>query len=194
MPTPRPVAALGSLGPRRPRRLRRHQLRRPSASLVPPGATFAAVTDTPGRPRGHRQPRVVQAPRPGPRRGPLGAGGVYEFPPGTSPWKVLDVLAQGRGGLAKFTVPEGLTIPEVAALAAERLGIPADSCSPPPGTARPPAPLLGYPVAVVRGLPPARDLLAAARHHARDELVRIMAEGFKADWSRPGPRGSTPSG
>ena len=42
--------------------------------------------------------------------------------------------------------------------------------------------LLGYPVHVVRGVPPAGDLLAAARHQRARELVRVMAEGFKADW------------
>ncbi|HYF39544.1 MAG TPA: endolytic transglycosylase MltG, partial [Gemmatimonadales bacterium] len=50
--------------------------------------------------------------------------GVYEFPAGTSPWQVLGMLARGKKAALRFTVPEGLTIQEVASLAADRLGIP----------------------------------------------------------------------
>ena len=40
---------------------------------------------------------------------------------------MLDILEKGEEVATRFTVPEGLTIPEVAALAQEKLGIPADS-------------------------------------------------------------------
>ena len=46
--------------------------------------------------------------------------GVYEFPAGTTPWNVLTMLSTGQKAALRFTVPEGLTILEVASLAAER--------------------------------------------------------------------------
>ena len=49
--------------------------------------------------------------------------GVYEFPPGTLALGGADILRRAEGRRSRFTVPEGLTIPEVAALAAEQLGI-----------------------------------------------------------------------
>ena len=100
---------------------------KPARVILPAGASFSAVTDSlrthgvithPGsfkllaRVRG--VDRSVHA-------------GVYEFPAGTSPWKVLTMLARGQKAALRFTVPEGLTIPEVASLAAEKLGISPDS-------------------------------------------------------------------
>ena len=42
--------------------------------------------------------------------------------------------------------------------------------------------LLGYPVPLLRGIPPARRPISLPRTSAARELVRVMAEGFKADW------------
>jgi len=53
--------------------------------------------------------------------------GVYELPRDAPTGMVLQALADGRTASVKLTVPEGLTIPEVAALVAERVGMPADS-------------------------------------------------------------------
>ena len=94
---------------------------------IPPGATFAQVTDSleahgvvthrlwfkvVARVRG--LDREVQA-------------GVYEIPRGTGSWRVLSVLAEGRVTVTRFTVPEGLTLLELAELAQDRLGIPRES-------------------------------------------------------------------
>jgi len=148
---------------------------------LPPGATFAAVTDTLAahgiigdrrvfkllaRVRG--VDRSVQA-------------GIYEFPPGTSPWKVLDVLNRGAAVSQKFTVPEGLTLSEVTALAAERLGVAEDAMLAAARDGAAASALLGFPVKSYEGFlrPETYTLPMAIRG---DELVRIMAEGFKEGW------------
>jgi peptidoglycan lytic transglycosylase G len=153
----------------------------PERVTVPPGASFGAVTDTLAAhgvigsrrifkliARVRRVDRQVQA-------------GVYEFPPGTSPWRVLDVLARGAAVSQKFTVPEGLTIPEVAALAAARLGVPEDTVIDAATDAAAASALLGYPVHSFEGFlrPETYTLPVGVR---ADELVRIMAESFQAGW------------
>src|SRR5262249_30381255 len=95
--------------------------------ILPPGTPFKAVTDSLiahrvvtsrrifkwlARVRGVS--RSVQA-------------GIYEFQPGVSVWSVLDVLAAGKGVAVRLTVPEGLTLQDVAALAAQHLDLPEDS-------------------------------------------------------------------
>jgi UPF0755 protein len=148
---------------------------------LPPGIRFGAVTDTLrahgvigsarlfkllARVRG--VDRSVQA-------------GVYEFPPGTPPWKVLDVLSRGVAVSEKFTVPEGLTIPEVAALAAERLGIAQDSVVAAARNGAAATALLGFPVTSFEGFLRPETYSLPAGTPPR-ELVRVMAEGFKQAW------------
>jgi UPF0755 protein len=99
----------------------------PAQILIPPGASFSEVTDTLvargvvthptwfkliARVRG--LDRSVQA-------------GAYEFRLGEPSWKVLNILKSGRTAATRFTVPEGLTLRELATLAQARLGIPAES-------------------------------------------------------------------
>ena len=153
----------------------------PERVTVPPGATFGAVTDTLAAhgiiasrrvfkliARIRRVDRTVQA-------------GVYEFPPGTQPWNVLAVLAKGAAVSQKFTVPEGLTIPEVATLAEARLGLPADTVLAAASDGAAASALLGYPVRSFEGfLRPETYTLPFGVH--ADELVRLMAEGFKSGW------------
>jgi peptidoglycan lytic transglycosylase G len=148
---------------------------------LPPGATFGAVTDTLAAhgvianrrlfrliARVRRVDRSVQA-------------GVYEFPPGTSPWQVLDVLAKGAAVNQKFTVPEGLTIPEVAALARQRLGIPEDSTATAASDGAAASAILGFPLRSFEGFlrPETYTLPIGVR---AGDLVRIMAENFKSGW------------
>jgi UPF0755 protein len=107
--------------------------------------------------------------------------GVYEFPPGTQPWAVLDVLAKGAAVSQKFTVPEGLTIPEVATLAASRLGLPADTVLAAAADGAAASALLGFPVRSFEGfLRPETYTLPFSVH--ANELIRLMAEGFKSGW------------
>ncbi|MGH7512590.1 MAG: endolytic transglycosylase MltG [Gemmatimonadales bacterium] len=148
---------------------------------LPPGTTFGAVTDTLAAhgvianrrlfrliARVRRVDRSVQA-------------GVYEFPPGTSPWQVLDVLAKGAAVNQKFTVPEGLTIPEVAALARQRLGIPEDSTATAASDGAAASAILRFPLRSFEGFlrPETYTLPIGVR---AGDLVRIMAENFKSGW------------
>jgi UPF0755 protein len=107
--------------------------------------------------------------------------GVYQFPPGTSAWKVLDVLSKGAAAVERFTVPEGLTILEVAARAAERLGMPEDTMVLAARDGAAASALLGVPVKSYEGFlrPETYSLPVGTR---ADELVRIMALGFKEAW------------
>ncbi len=153
----------------------------PERVTLPPGASFSAVTDTLAEhgvirnrtafrllARVRRVDRSVQA-------------GVYEFEPGTSPWTVLEVLSRGAAVNRKFTVPEGLTIPEMAALASERLGIAEDTVLAAANDGREASEFLGYPVRSYEGFlrPETYTLPLETRG---PELVRIMAQAFKAGW------------
>jgi UPF0755 protein len=149
--------------------------------ILPPGASFAAVTDSLvahgvignrrwfkflARVRG--VDRSVHA-------------GVYEFPAGTSEWAVLGMLAKGKKAALRFTVPEGLTIQEVASLAAERLGIPQDSFVAAASDSKAASAILGIRVPSFEGFLRPETYTLPADIDA-EELVRLMAEGFKAEW------------
>ncbi|HWN19035.1 MAG TPA: endolytic transglycosylase MltG [Gemmatimonadales bacterium] len=108
--------------------------------------------------------------------------GVYEFPAGTSPLKVLTMLSRGQKAALRFTVPEGLTIPEVAALAREKLGIPPDSFVVAARDSSAATALLGTRMQSFEGFLRPETYLLPADIKAR-ELVRVMAEGFKAEWT-----------
>ncbi|MDX2194448.1 MAG: endolytic transglycosylase MltG [Gemmatimonadales bacterium] len=53
--------------------------------------------------------------------------GVYDIPRALGPSDVVALLARGESERVQVTVPEGLMAPEVAAIAARALGVPADS-------------------------------------------------------------------
>lgn len=154
---------------------------KPARVILPTGASFSAVTDSLeahgvithpasfkllARVRG--VDRSVHA-------------GVYEFPAGTSPWKALTMLAHGQKAALRFTVPEGLTIPEIASLAAEKLGIPPDSFVAAARDSAAAKALLGMQVPSFEGFLRPETYLLPADINAR-ELVRVLAEGFKAEW------------
>jgi UPF0755 protein len=149
--------------------------------ILPQGATFSAVTDSltahgvVGNPRWFKLlarlrgvDRSVHA-------------GVYEFPAGTSPWTVLSMLARGKKAALRFTVPEGLTIPDIADIAGARLGISKDSFV---RAARDPkiaTALLGFPVPSAEGFLRPETYVLPADINA-GELIRFMVEGFKSSW------------
>src|SRR5690242_4410705 len=148
---------------------------------VPPGTSFGAVTDTLAAHGVISNPRVFRLIARVRRLDRSVQAGVYQFPPGTSSWQVLDVLAKGAAVSQKFTVPEGLTIPEVAALASERLGIPEDSTVTAASDGAAASALLGVPVRSFEGfLRPETYILPIGV--GAGELVRIMAQSFKAAW------------
>jgi UPF0755 protein len=149
--------------------------------ILPAGASFGAVTDSLaahrvitnrrwfkllGRIRG--VDRSVHA-------------GVYEFPAGISQWKVLGMLAHGKKAALRFTVPEGLTILDVAELAATRLGIPADSFVRAARDSQAATAQLGFPVPSYEGFLRPETYLLPADINA-GELIRLMVQGFQNEW------------
>jgi UPF0755 protein len=152
----------------------------PERVTVPPQASFRAVTDTlfaRGLIRNKLVFRVVARVK-GLDRSVK--AGVYDLPRGATMTDLLARLASGRTASARFTAPEGLALPEIAAQAARQLGVAAESVL---AAARDPAELaaLELPGSSLEGfLFPetyALPLDASAR-----ELVRTMAGSFKAAW------------
>ncbi len=148
--------------------------------LVPPGASFSNVTDSLVRhgvvehrlwfkllARLRRVDRSVKA-------------GVYEFPQHASAWEVLSKLEQGDVLAQRFTVPEGLSVRELAGLAATELGIPADSVIAAAHDPTVPAEL-GLPGPTMEGflLPNTYQLPADVTGR---ELVHIMGRTFLEQW------------
>jgi UPF0755 protein len=149
--------------------------------ILPPGASFAAVTDSLTAHRVITNPRWFKllARIRGVDRSVH--AGVYEFPAGTSQWRVLGMLAKGKKAALRFTVPEGRTIQDVATLAAERLGIAEDSFLAAARDAKAASAILGIQVPSFEGFLRPETYVLPADINAR-ELVRLMAEGFKSEW------------
>jgi len=152
--------------------------------ILPPGASFGAVTDSLAAHRviSNRRWFKLLAKLRGVERSVH--AGVYEFPAGASPWTVLGMLAHGKKAALRFTIPEGLTIQEVAELAAERLGIREDSFIAAARDSIAATELLGMQVPSFEGFLRPETYLLPADITAR-QLVRVMAEGFNAEW-KPG--------
>ncbi len=147
---------------------------------VPPGASFAQVTDSlvargiirhrwwfTALARVQRLDREIQA-------------GVYEFPAAAPSRDVLRALVEGRAAYVRFTVPEGLTVAEVAALAEARLGLPADSILA-AAAARPLLDRLGLDRPSLEGFlfPETYTLPVTVTPR---ELVLAMVRGFERAW------------
>ncbi|MEP7326743.1 MAG: endolytic transglycosylase MltG [Gemmatimonadota bacterium] len=147
--------------------------------IIAPGTTFGTVTDTLvargvvtnrtwftllARLRG--LDRSVQA-------------GSYDFPPGESAWRVLNTLRSGRTAAVRFTVPEGLSLFELAALARERLKIPAESVLVAARDSLSARENIGEPAA--EGFLFPETYQVPVNSSARD-LVRIMTREFAAAW------------
>jgi UPF0755 protein len=152
----------------------------PERITVPPQATFRAVTDSlaahglitnklifrlVARVKG--LDRSVQA-------------GVYDLPRGVPMTELLTRLASGRTASARFTAPEGLTLPEIAAQAARQLGVPAESVL---AAARDPAEVsaLELPGTSLEGFLFPETYAVPLGASGRD-VVRAMARNFKAAW------------
>jgi UPF0755 protein len=148
---------------------------------LPPGSTFTAVTDSLvahgvvssrllfkllARVRG--VDRSVHA-------------GVYEFAPHLSSWRVLGVLAAGKTAAVRLTVPEGLTILDVAALSAERLKVPETAVLTAARDGKAASALLGFRVSSFEGfLRP--ETYAVPLGMRPDELMRLMTNAFTTAW------------
>lgn len=155
----------------------------PQRVTVPAGASFTQVTDSlathdiiPSRlwfkllARIRNVDRSVRA-------------GVYEFPAGISGSGVLDMLAAGQTLALRLTIPEGLTLYEVAAMAEERAGIPADSLKAAATDRDAATAMLELPVPSFEGfLQP--ETYSLPPNMSAGQLVRLLVESFKRSWSQ----------
>lgn len=94
---------------------------------IPPGASFSEVMDT-LEAHGLIGSRTIfkwQAQLAGADRAVQ--AGTYDATRGMAAAELLELLAEGRETQMRFTVPEGLTIADVADLAQQSLGVAADS-------------------------------------------------------------------
>ena len=149
--------------------------------ILPPGTVFGAVTDSliSHRVVANRKVFKLLARLRGVDRSVQ--AGIYEFKPGVSVWRVLDILAAGRGVAMRFTVPEGLTLQDVAALAAARLNLSEDSVLAAARDGAAATALLGFKAPSFEGFLRPETYSLPLGMRAR-ELIRVMAEGFKAAW------------
>ena len=94
---------------------------------------------------------------------------------------MLDILKVGKAAARRLTVPEGLTIEEIASLVAERLGVARDSVLAAARDGAAASAALGYPVRSFEGfLRPETYTLPLVIGAV--EIVRLMADGFTNDW------------
>ena len=93
---------------------------------IPPGSSFATVRDTLAARQLVARPRwfTMVARVRGLDRA-LKAG-VYDIRPGTSASAILSMMAEGREAMEQLTIPEGLTLTDVATLIESQLGIDAE--------------------------------------------------------------------
>ncbi len=107
--------------------------------------------------------------------------GVYQLPTYSSEWDVLETLKRGDQLLFRFTVPEGLTLSEIAAAAQQELSIPADSFM---AAANDAAAAGAYVAGAMNfeGLLLPETYLVSANVSAR-ELVHVMASQGEALWT-----------
>jgi UPF0755 protein len=147
---------------------------------VPPKARFSAVADSlaaHGVIRNRLWFKLVARVK---RVDRTTKAGVYELARDAPIGDVLQALAEGRTASARLTIPEGLMIPEVAAIVAERVGIPADSF-----------------IAAARDTALARELgvrgsslegflrpetYAVPLGSSAGDVVRMLVENFNAEW------------
>jgi len=117
----------------------------------------------------------------------LGAGlksGLYEFHRDVRWADLVRDLKRGRGALVRFTVPEGLTLAEVAELALDQLAIPRDSF-----LAASQDPVLLRDLGIYAVAENVEGYLYPTTYTVRPnlsgrELVRLMVDEFGAHWLR----------
>jgi peptidoglycan lytic transglycosylase G len=152
------------------------------AVTIPPGATLDAAVDSLTRHDVIRHPTLFRWYA---RARGLGGDlktGDYLLSPAASWGDIVTTLARGRGIEVRWTVPEGLTLAEVAGLAAQDLGVARDSvlaAAHDPELHR----LLGLPpqAPTVEGyLFPTTYVLPA--HITGRQLVRVMVREFLSQW------------
>ena len=106
--------------------------------------------------------------------------GTYELPRGSGARSALRAIASGKAVLLRITVPEGLTLVEIAEIAQRTLDIPPAEFL---AAARDSALLreFGVPASSFEGFLRPETYLFAPKVNA-ETLVRTMAETFRKDW------------
>jgi len=94
---------------------------------IPPGATLRAVSESLAAHQILEHPKWFRTLARLKRDDRRVQAGIYELRQGERASTVLRILREGRGKLARFTVPEGETLRGVAQMAEEQLDISADS-------------------------------------------------------------------
>ncbi len=92
--------------------------------VIPPGATFAATTDSLSRARVIDFPRFFSVYASMTGRDRLVKPGTYRFHRHTGWVEVLDALIEGRAAARTVTIPEGFAIREIVPLLAGALDVP----------------------------------------------------------------------
>lgn len=99
----------------------------PEGVILPPGSTLAAITDSLSAHGIIGSPRWFSVVARLGRYGRKLKAGYYEFRKGEPTLDILRTLASGGEKTTRITIPEGYTLVDIAAVAQERLGVPADS-------------------------------------------------------------------
>ena len=94
---------------------------------IPTGSSFAVVTDSLAAHRVIEHPKWFKLLARVRGLDRSVRAGVYQLPRGSSAWSVMDALKRGDQLMLRITVPEGLTLAEIAPIAKEALEIPTDS-------------------------------------------------------------------
>jgi UPF0755 protein len=152
----------------------------PQQFTIPKGASFRAISDTlvthgvignafvfKVLARIRRLDRSVKA-------------GTYRLPADSRSWDVIEALRKGDQLLVKVTIPEGLTVLEMAPLVAQQLGVPADSFT---AAAKDTSLAHGTAAALpsLEGVLLPETYLVPQGTSARD-FARIMTEEFARAW------------
>lgn len=94
---------------------------------IPPGSSFGVVTDSLAAHHVIEHPKWFKLLARVRGLDRSVRAGVYQLARGSSAWSVMDALKRGDQLMLRVTVPEGLTLSEIAPIANEALGIPVDS-------------------------------------------------------------------
>ena len=94
---------------------------------IPPGSSFGVVTDSLAAHHVIQHPKWFKLLARVRGLDRSVRAGVYQLARGSSAWAVMDALKRGDQLLLRITVPEGLTLAEIAPIANAALGIPIDS-------------------------------------------------------------------
>ncbi|HEX5632221.1 MAG TPA: endolytic transglycosylase MltG, partial [Gemmatimonadales bacterium] len=153
----------------------------PVQVTIPKGASFRAITDSL---RAHgiiEHPTFFRLLARVRRLDRSVKAGTYRLPQGSSSWDVIHALQRGDQLLVKVTLPEGLTVREMAPLVAAQLGVPADSfIAAAQDTALPR--LAGTDTPSAEGVLLPETYLVPQGTDART-FARIMTEAFARAWN-----------